>query len=290
MDTNRHLNDKRKRPVNPLKNQREVNVRDIEEMLERRTRFGKVFRLGTNRYQAVTYTRPVHFRDAQGGAWREIDNTLCACEHEGERGVCNTAGDMRACFLSAGEAPFVHLDAQQGARLSYGVAGCARVAPQASNAPLNKGRSLAARRERVAAQLESEVLYPDIFDGASLVCHLGGKGFKDEVVFADLSAVRPVTFYFDAHGNTMVRNEDGDIKVLSAQDNSVVFHLPAPFLKDADGEIGTVATALALKDGRYSLECVPNAAFCERAAYPLSLDPAIYTPNNVTAKIGRAHV
>lgn len=44
------------------------------EIKSKRTRFGKVFALGANRFQAVTYTDPVHRFNEKTREWDEMDN------------------------------------------------------------------------------------------------------------------------------------------------------------------------------------------------------------------------
>ena len=48
------------------------------EVKAKRTRFGKVYALGANRFQAVTYTEPVHRFNANTHEWEEIDNRFSA--------------------------------------------------------------------------------------------------------------------------------------------------------------------------------------------------------------------
>ena len=48
------------------------------EIKEKRTRCGKVFALGGNRFQAVTYTDPVHCYNEETHVWEEIDNRFTA--------------------------------------------------------------------------------------------------------------------------------------------------------------------------------------------------------------------
>ena len=44
-----------------------------EEIVSLRTRHGKVFALGANRFQAVTYTEPVHILNSLTGRYDEMD-------------------------------------------------------------------------------------------------------------------------------------------------------------------------------------------------------------------------
>ena len=48
------------------------------EVRSRRRRFSKVYALGGNRFQAVTYAQPVHHYNTRTHEWDEIDNRFVA--------------------------------------------------------------------------------------------------------------------------------------------------------------------------------------------------------------------
>ena len=65
------------------------------EVIALRGRSEKHFSLGANRYQAITYPSPVHFRD-ENGKWADIDNTLEEVTNVyGRRVLRNKASDVR---------------------------------------------------------------------------------------------------------------------------------------------------------------------------------------------------
>lgn len=70
-----------------------------DEDVSRREANIKHFDLGANRYQAVVYSEPVHFRESEDGDWQEIDNTLEETVNAQGRPVLkNRANRMRVEF------------------------------------------------------------------------------------------------------------------------------------------------------------------------------------------------
>ena len=69
------------------------------EEVSRREENVKCFDMGMNRRQAVVYSEPVHFRNADSEAWQEIDNTLEeAVTAQGRQVLRNRANRMRVEF------------------------------------------------------------------------------------------------------------------------------------------------------------------------------------------------
>ena len=257
------------------------------EIKSKRTRFGKVFALGANRFQAVTYTDPVHRFNKQTREWDELDNRFCATprmEAARQQGLvsadqgevlleCKTGSMDVACAMS-GEMPFINLTDQQGRQLAWGVKAAMAVLPEASAASDAPARNVRAMRERVLDHLHGEVTYKGVFTGVDLRCKLD-RGFKDEFVFAEKESVRPVTFLLESEGRRMELDGQNVLTVLDEQ-GEAVFRLQAPFMLDANEQRGAVAVQLeAREDGMYAMTCIPEEEFVESAAFPVVLDPAI---------------
>ena len=69
------------------------------EIESKRTRFGKVFALGANRFQAVTYTDPVHRFNEKTHKWDEMDNRFSATPRMKEAKAAWQQGVIRASCL-----------------------------------------------------------------------------------------------------------------------------------------------------------------------------------------------
>ena len=261
------------------------------EIKSKRTRFGKVFALGANRFQAVTYTDPVHRFNEKTHEWDEMDNRFSATPRMNEakaswqQGVmpavshgdilleCKTGSMDVACAMS-GEAPFINLTDAEGRHLAWGIKDALSILPEADDINDTPAQNVRGMREKVLEHLHGEVAYNGIFAGVDLRCKLD-RGFKDELIFAEKESVRPITFLLESEGRQMELNEQ-NILIVKDEQGEAVFRLQAPFMLDADEQHGEVAVQLeAREDGMYAMTYIPNEAFIENAAFPVVLDPAI---------------
>ena len=261
------------------------------EVRSKRTRCGKVFALGGNRFQAVTYTEPVHRYNEQTHAWEEIDNRFSATPRMNEtrkawkQGImpaiqrgetlleCKTGNLDVECSVS-GEAPFIKLTDKAGRVLSWGIEGAMSILPDAEEIQHEAPQNVRQMRENILNRLHGEVVYGGIFSGVDLRCKLG-RGFKDELVFAAQECNRPITFLLQSEGRRMEVNEQNKLLVYD-ECGHVVFCLAAPFMEDAEHRVGVVAVQLDKReDGKYALTYTPDAAYMAEAAYPVVLDPVV---------------
>ena len=261
------------------------------EIVSKRTRCGKVFAMGGNRFQAVTYTDPVHRYNEKTRSWDEIDNRFTATPRMKEtraawkKGImpavergeslleCKT-GNLDIDCSVAGEAPFITLTDKAGRQLSWGIEGATSILPDAEEIQDAAPANVRQLREKALSRLHGEVVYGGIFSGVDLRCKLD-RGFKDELIFNAAECVRPVTFLLQSEGRTMELTEENALLVKDDQAN-VVFSLEAPFLEDAKQNVGAVAVQMiARSEGVYALTYTPDAEFMANAIYPVVLDPAV---------------
>ncbi len=261
------------------------------EIKSKRTRFGKVFALGANRFQAVTYTDPVHRYNEKTREWDEMDNRFSTTPRMKEakaawkQGImpavahgdvlleCKT-GSMNVSCAMSGEAPFINLTDAEGRRLAWGIKDAMSILPEADDIDDAPAQNVRGMREKVLDHLHGEVAYNGIFAGVDLRCKLD-RGFKDELIFAEKESVRPITFLLESEGRQMELSEQNMLLVKDEQ-GEAVFRLQAPFMLDADDQRGEVAVQLeALQGGMYAMTYIPDEAFVENAAFPVVLDPAI---------------
>ncbi len=280
------------------------------EIKSKRTRHGKVFALGANRFQAVTYTDPVHRFNPATQEWDEIDNRFTETEcmknarESWKQGkmpriavndpllTCETGAMTTTCGVS-GENPFIRIRNEQANVLSWGIEGATSILPEieqdedavaeeAAAAQAEQRPTVRSLREKVLNHLQGNAIYRDIFPGVDLRCKLG-HSFKDELIFEAPECVRNVTFLLSAPGCTMQMNE-GNVVLIENANGETVFRLPAPFLLDADEQRGEVTVSLTQRsEGEYALTYVPDAAFVQDASFPLVLDPAVESGTAETA-------
>ena len=261
------------------------------EIKSKRTRFGKVYALGANRFQAVTYTDPVHRFNEKTHEWDEMDNRFSATPRMKEakaawkQGImpvvshgdilleCKTGSMDVACAMS-GEVPFINLTDADGRKLAWGIKDALSILPEADDINDAPAQNVRGMREKVLDHLHGEVAYNGIFAGVDLRCKLD-RGFKDELIFAEKESVRPITFLLESEGRQMELNEQ-NMLIIKDEQGEAVFRLQAPFMLDADEQRGEVAVQLEERDnGMYAMTYIPDEAFVENAAFPVMLDPAI---------------
>ena len=261
------------------------------EIKSKRTRFGKVYALGANRFQAVTYTDPVHRFNEKTREWDEMDNRFSAtprmkaAKAAWQQGImpavapgdvlleCQTGSMDVACAMS-GEVPFINLTDAEGRHLAWGIKDALSILPEADDINDTPAQNVRGMREKVLDHLHGEVAYNGIFAGVDLRCKLD-RGFKDELIFAEKESVRPITFLLESEGRQMELNEQ-NMLIVKDEQGEAVFRLQAPFMLDADDQRGEVAVQLeALQGGMYAMTYIPDEAFIENASFPVVLDPAI---------------
>lgn len=141
------------------------------EVKSKRTRFGKVYALGANRFQAVTYTDPVHRYNEATHAWEEIDNrfsttpsmqaakanwaqgVMPVLEH-GEPLLTCRSGNMQVACAMSGEMPFINLTDAKGRHLSWGIKDAVSILPEADNISDTPADNVRGMRESILSRLQ----------------------------------------------------------------------------------------------------------------------------------------
>ena len=147
----------------------------LQEVAEQRSEMGKLFRLGENRFRAVLYANPIHYRDRRSGALRNINNRFVRTED----GLRNDANGNLSVVLRRNS---VEVADPQDYRIGWSIENGRAVWPRiADTAPARK--SVFERLLGPDTVLQSEAVYEDILHGADWRCQINGNAFKDEVVF-----------------------------------------------------------------------------------------------------------
>ena len=261
------------------------------EIVSRRDANIKHFYLGNNRYQAITYDVPVHYRESDESEWREIDNTLDEAQDADARAVFrNRANSLGAEFAAAADrGPLVRLT-HRGKALTWKFEGepTGAEASVAAFAQMARaaGKSHQASRMELADR-RSEVYYDGLLPGLSAKYTLVGNRVKEDIIVADADALSgaalalPDEFEYRLHPNQSV-------SVLDKDSGEELFKFASPCAFDSSLEGGGAApvdVALTPMDGYVRMRYLPDAEFLSRAVYPITIDPIVYTVN---ASIGVA--
>lgn len=255
----------------------DVDKLSAQEVETERTQFGKVFAFGGNRFQGVTYSEPVHQFSRETGKWEDIDATFRPVEDEvGQERLEATAGDLTVSCGVSGPEPFVTITDSQGRQMAWGLEEAAAITPKAAEQlPIPPAKTVRELRENAMARLYHQVTYPEIFPGVDMVCQSGTR-VKDEFVFSAPEAVRPIVYQIEAPGMAFEKLDDDQV-IVKDESGEMAFRFPAPYLKDAEGKNGTVHVTLEPLEEGCRMICLPDQEFKETAAYPVVMDPAVYT-------------
>ena len=283
-----------------------------DELVEKREEMVKHFDMGANRYQAVVYSEPVHYRESEEETWQEIDNTLEeAVNEQGRRVLRNRANRMHVEFpqeMDGGsmaeitdgcrkfawrfeeEAQPIRAKIRSGAELKH-----ERLMKKAQKLPKYVGRTLESlqaadletemeteqERRGEIAKLKSENTYENILPGVSVRYTLGSERVKEDIILSDAAALKhaklrlPKDFDYEVSPSRQLLIKD-------KATGEIVFTMDTPFVYDAAGK-ETVADIVLTDYGNYiRLEYIPDAAFMAEAQFPVTIDPTINSTHAVT--------
>lgn len=283
-----------------------------QEDVSRREANVKHFDLGANRYQAVAFAEPVHFRASEAEEWQEIDNTLEeAVTAQGRRVLCNRASRIRMEFpreadsgnmvsIMDGDRTFAWRFEQEPlpvqARIRTGQElSRERLIQTALRLPEFAGRTaesltdaelagIETEQERRAdiATLRAEVLYENLRPGVSVRYTLNGESLKEDIVLTDVDALAKAGIQLPKEFNYAVT--EGRRLLVTDKDTGVEhFYMNAPYVYDAAGT-ETVADILLTDCGEYMRMAYSiDAAFMAKAVYPVTIDPVVQTATTNSA-------
>ena len=269
-----------------------------EEVVSLRGENSKQFDLGENRYQAVVYPEPVHYRKA--GKWEEIDNNLVEDETDGRRVLRNKANSM-LCELAVetDNGPLVvlkhrkhvlswsfeqHVNPVQAEvlsgetlkrerllKLAKGNQGSQqRSADAYSDEELRSQETPEARRSDTTGKT-SQVLYKGILPGVTVRYTLSGDQLKEDIVCADRDALAGVSLKLPGSYQYAVNNDQS----ISVRDDLGMerFFFDTPVVYDAAGMtvIGKAVLEQCTDYTRLNYEIDDD--FLAVCKYPVTIDP-----------------
>jgi hypothetical protein len=220
----------------------------------------------TGDYIAEVSAQPVRVRDTATGGWRPVDTTLVV-RPDGTVGPVATPVQM--AFSGGGSAPLVRV-ADAGREVSLGW-------PGTLPAPVLSGATATYRG----------VLGPEI----DLVIEAGMTGFRELMIVrtrvaAANPALRALRFSLSATGGTVGRDDDGSLRMVGSN-GETVFSGPPPRMWDSAGAVAgappgleptgarSAPMQLEVRDGTLTVRPDPAMMADPDLAFPLVLDPAL---------------
>ncbi|NVK80021.1 LamG-like jellyroll fold domain-containing protein [Streptomyces morookaense] len=234
------------------------------EVVKQRTASTSVFQNADGTLTARVYSRPVHYRQADG-SWADIDTKLT----RGSDGRWRESADSQpASFAADGnDSSLVSYGPTSGEQVSYGLQGAARVAGKPA---------------------ENSITYAGIASSSDLSYAVTASGVKETLVLHDASA--PTTWVFPLHltGLRPSLAADGSL-VFTDGSGKVKETIPHGFMEDAkrdkvsgEGAISTgVAYSLTTVDGGPALRVSLDADWLHDSsrAFPVKVDPTTSNTN-----------
>ena len=281
-----------------------------EEVVEKREECAKHYHLGGNRYQAVLFAEPVHFRAEGEKDWQAYDNNLEEFEDErGRKVLRNKANPMRVELPEQADGEALVRLTHKGRTLSWKFASpvnavrarvkqgaelkMEKLVQRAEQAAKFVGRTRSSLQAMDETELEREVMtaqerradltnkqaraeYEDVLPGVSVVYHLEGAKVKEDIVLADAGAVeRAALILPDEYDYTV--NDDQSVSVQDKATAEELFHFEPPVVYDAaEAPKRTLAeVSLTPQAGGMRLIYKIDADFLAAAAYPVTIDPVV---------------
>ena len=265
--------------------QMESKLMPGKEVTQQRTHNSKTFDLGRGAYQTVIYPETVHFKDEEG-QWKEIDNRLEEARNEqGEAILRNQSNVLTMEFArQTGKAPLVCVSNKKGQKIAWNIQNQNEhvEAKSVCENCCDTGDEDACRAD--LSHVETELHYKEILPNVNVVCRMQGMMFKDDIVMENPQAQHRFVLEMDTQNVQLVKQEEGTI-VAYAEGNpaEIAFVLPAAFMRDAEGNTGTVETDLIEENGKIQVVLNCNEDFLQNAVYPVVVDPLIQTEEHSSA-------
>ena len=288
----------------------EENPEIVTELAEGRGRFQKEYLLSNGQRMLAVYPTAVHYEE--DGEWKEIDNTLRREQRGSEDVYRNAAGAWDVTLpasLDGGSA--VELTKDEGTLRFYFtgelngrtdvVSDSADASPdaddvqtevstavenvqtsslQVASPELSFSEDDKTLEATISDKLNTGASYTDVYQGVDVRYDLQSDILKESIVIRSASDSREGYRYLLQTGElTLTLQEDGSVDAMSADSETPVFHMPAPYLYDANGryndEIQVKLTQQAA--GAYELTYLLPQEWMNAAerAYPVVLDPIV---------------
>lgn len=286
----------------------QVGAEILREEPSLRDESEKHFLLTDGSYLAVSYGLPVHYQD-ETGDWQDIDNRLTLVNNRGTA-VYETASNSSTTMFSATLAdgrilssgvgdtsvsmylldtvPMNGLSAnvQAGLVTDDDVIAFNRTAEAvvvmdddaaAFSDTMQQDNPGWDMDDVMPENLESSVLYEDVFPGVDLLYTAYSHNIKEQIIVNVPQTEYRYHFLLKLDNLTAVQNQDGSI-FLNDESGTLVYYIPAPYMEDAEGAYSeSVTYTLDHVDGDIVLTVEAEASWinAEDRQFPVAIDPTL---------------
>ena len=263
---------------------------EIFEIVSRREKNVKHFRMPDGTVQAVVYGTAVHRKDTDG-VWQDINNNLSANVSKVKNAYATD--DLRLIFAKQylpNEQLFVlnedgysvamklegsPLSTQTGL-LTKGAASVTTV----TNAPTREANATYRTIEEAqTVRNASTITYTNVRANTDLEYVLTGDSVKENIIVKQAGASYTYDFALTLSGLTATLRADGSVQLSDADTGTEQYVIPAPYMYDANGNYSwdVSYTLTQTGEGVYRLKVIadPDWINAEGRAFPVTVDPTI---------------
>ena len=263
---------------------------EIFEIVSRREKNVKHFRMPDGTVQAVVYGTAVHRKDTDG-VWQDINNNLSANVSKVKNAYATD--DLRLIFAKQylpNEQLFVlnedgysvamklegsPLSTQTGL-LTKGAASVTTV----TNAPTREANATYRTIEEAqTVRNASTITYTNVRANTDLEYVLTGDSVKENIIVKQAGASYTYDFALTLSGLTATLRADGSVQLSDADTGTEQYVIPAPYMYDANGNYSwdVSYTLTQTGEGAYRLKVIadPDWINAEGRAFPVTVDPTI---------------
>lgn len=263
-----------------------------KEIVELRTENSKHFDMGDGTYQAVTYSYPVHRKDASG-KWKDIDNTLSA--QKISTSTMYVTGDLRVKFASKFSSAASLITLTENGYIidmsfvspNEGVVSTATVDNfKASNELITANRVSENIDEPSNYDSTSTVKYKNVKTNVDLEYVLYSNDVKEDIIVNGKCTDYTYTFRIKLNNLAAELDNSGMVYFRDLLTNEVKYLIPLPYMYDADGNVSydVVYQLKEIDADTYELIVIADSKWIdsEERVFPVVIDPTISSTTGLT--------
>ena len=276
----------------------------VQEIIDKREESSKTFLCEDGSYIAVTYSEPVHFKNAD--EWQEINNTLVLSDNgkyapvsvsfdinlplniSDNNGIIVGKNGYEVSFVPVFEknkvevtATAVKTDVEKLASNSIYNSADTTIESYSENPEIAQVEKYNASFTSVKNQ-KSALVYKDVVPGVDYEYIVSSNALKENIVINRKQEEYNYSFEIDAGGLTPKCNENGSISFID-KNKDIVLCVPAPYMYDMNKiESSSVEMSLEKSDEKYVLTFIADNEWinAEERAFPVIIDPTYNMPTD----------
>lgn len=248
--------------------------------------------MGDGTYQAVTYSRPVHRKDASG-QWQNIDNTLFA--QKTGLAVMYATKDSRVKFASkfSSSASLVTLS-ENGYIIDMSFVSPDKGEASVATVDNSKSSNNLLFSNRISKKIEessnysstSTIKYNDVRTNVDLECVLYSNDVKENIVVRGRCSNYTYTFKIKLINLVAELNDSGVVYFRDSFTGDVKYLIPTPYMYDSDGNI-SYNVSYQLKEVdlcTYEFIIIADAEWINASerVFPVVIDPTVSSGSGMT--------